>query len=82
MSARDLSIINTPPQNRFPIESSVISFNEEIIKDAINFEINRGGQVFFVHNRIENIQEIRALISRLVPSADIAIVHGLSLIHI
>ena len=76
MSARDLSIINTPPQNRFPIESSVISFNEEIIKDAINFEINRGGQVFFVHNRIENIQEIRALISRLVPSADIAIVHG------
>jgi len=76
MSARDLSIINTPPQNRFPIESSVISFNEEVIKDAINFEINRGGQVFFVHNRIENIQEIRALISRLVPSADIAIVHG------
>ncbi|MDA8938269.1 transcription-repair coupling factor [Flavobacteriaceae bacterium] len=76
MSARDLSIINTPPQNRFPIESSVISFNEEIIKDAVNFEINRGGQVFFVHNRIENIQEIRALISRLVPSADIAIVHG------
>ena len=76
MSARDLSIINTPPQNRFPIESSVMSFNEEIIKDAVNFEINRGGQVFFVHNRIENIQEIRALISRLVPSADIAIVHG------
>jgi transcription-repair coupling factor (superfamily II helicase) len=76
MSARDLSIINSPPQNRFPIESSVISFNEEIIKDAINFEINRGGQVFFVHNRIENIQEIRALISRLIPSADIAIVHG------
>ena len=76
MSARDLSIINSPPQNRFPIESSVISFNEDIIKDAVNFEINRGGQVFFVHNRIENIQEIRALISRLVPSADIAIVHG------
>ena len=76
MSARDLSIINTPPQNRFPIESSVISFNEDIIKDAVNFEINRGGQVFFVHNRIENIQEVRALISRLVPSADIAIVHG------
>ena len=76
MSARDLSIINTAPQNRFPIESSVISFNEDIIKDAVNFEINRGGQVFFVHNRIENIQEVRALISRLVPSADIAIVHG------
>jgi len=76
MSARDLSIINTPPQNRFPIESNVISFKEEIIKEAINFEIQRGGQVFFVHNRIENIQDIAALISRLVPNADIAIVHG------
>ena len=76
MSARDLSIINTPPQNRFPIESNVISFKEEIIKEAINFEIQRGGQVFFVHNRIENIQDITALISRLVPNADIAIVHG------
>ena len=76
MSARDLSIINTPPQNRFPIESKVISFKEEIIKEAINFEIQRGGQVFFVHNRIENIQDIAALISRLVPNADIAIVHG------
>ena len=76
MSARDLSIINTPPQNRFPIESNVISFKEEIIKEAINFEIQRGGQVFFVHNRIENIQDIAALISRLIPNADIAIVHG------
>ena len=76
MSARDLSIINTPPQNRFPIESNVISFKEEIIKEAINFEIQRGGQVFFVHNRIENIEDIAALISRLVPNADIAIVHG------
>ena len=76
MSARDLSIINTPPQNRFPIESNVISFKEEIIKEAINFEIQRGGQVFFVHNRIENIQDIAGLISRLVPNADIAIVHG------
>ena len=76
MSARDLSIINTPPQNRYPIESNVISFKEEIISEAINFEILRGGQVFFVHNRIDNIQDISAFISRLVPNADIAIVHG------
>ena len=76
MSARDLSIINSPPKNRFPIESNVISFDENLIKDAINFEINRAGQVFFVHNRIENIIEIKNLISRLVPSAHIAIVHG------
>ena len=76
MSARDLSIINTPPQNRFPIESNVISFKEEIITEAINFEMQRGGQVFFIHNRIENINDIAALISRLVPNADVAIVHG------
>ena len=76
MSARDLSIINSPPQNRFPIESNVIAFNENIIKDAINFEINRAGQVFFVHNRIENINEIKSMISRLVPSAHVAVVHG------
>ena len=76
MSARDLSIINTPPQNRFPIESNVISFNEEIIAEAVNFEIQRGGQVFFVHNRIENINEVSAMISRLAPNADIGIVHG------
>jgi len=76
MSARDLSIINSPPQNRFPIESNVISFNESVIKDAINFEMNRAGQIFFVHNRIENIAEIKNMISRLVPSAHIAVVHG------
>jgi transcription-repair coupling factor (superfamily II helicase) len=76
MSARDLSIINTPPQNRFPIESNVISLDEKVISEAIKFEIQRGGQVFFIHNRIENIQDVSALISRLVPNADIAIVHG------
>ena len=76
MSARDLSIINTPPQNRFPIESNVISFKEEIITEAINFEMQRGGQIFFIHNRIENINDIAALISRLVPNADVAVVHG------
>ena len=76
MSARDLSIINTPPPNRFPIESSVISFDEEIISDAINFELQRGGQIFFIHNRIENIPQMYSLISRIAPSADISIAHG------
>ncbi|MEO2144176.1 MAG: TRCF domain-containing protein, partial [Flavobacteriaceae bacterium] len=76
MSARDLSIINTPPQNRFPIESNVISFKEKIIAEAINFEIQRGGQVFFVHNRIENIKEVSAMISKLAPNAEVGIVHG------
>ena len=77
MSARDLVYYKfTPPQNRFPIESNVISFKEEIITEAINFEMQRGGQVFFIHNRIENINDIAALISRLVPNADVAIVHG------
>ena len=76
MSARDLSIINSPPQNRFPIESNVVSFKEDVIKDAINFEINSAGQVFFVHNRIENINEIKSMICRLVPSAHVAVVHG------
>ena len=76
MSARDLSIINSPPQNRYPIESNVISFDENTIRDAINFEINRDGQVFFVHNRIENIQEVKNMILRLIPSAHVAVVHG------
>ena len=76
MSARDLSIINSPPQNRYPIESNVISFDENTIRDAINFEINRDGQVFFVHNRIESIDEVKNMILRLVPSAHVAVVHG------
>lgn len=76
MAARDLSVINTPPPNRFPIESHVIRFNEEIIRDAINYEIQRGGQVFFIHNRIENIKEVAGMIQRLVPDAKIGIGHG------
>ena len=76
MSARDLSIINTPPPNRFPIESNVISFKEEVICEAINFEIQRGGQVFFIHNRIDNINDINSFLSRIVPNAEIAVVHG------
>ncbi|WP_456463411.1 transcription-repair coupling factor [Lutibacter sp.] len=76
MAARDLSVINTPPPNRVPIESNVIRFSEEIIRDAIRYEIQRGGQVFFIHNRIENIKEVAGLLQRLVPDAKIGIGHG------
>ncbi|MEJ2162301.1 MAG: transcription-repair coupling factor [Robiginitalea sp.] len=76
MAARDLSIINTPPPNRYPIESRVIRFNESAIRDAIIYEIQRGGQVFFVHNRIENIREVAGMLQRLVPDAKIGIGHG------
>ena len=76
MGARDLSIIRTPPPNRYPVETRVVTFHEEIIRDAIATELSRGGQVFFVHNRIENIQEIAGMISRLVPEAKVAIGHG------
>ncbi|MCF6296183.1 MAG: transcription-repair coupling factor [Flavobacteriaceae bacterium] len=76
MAARDLSVITTPPPNRYPIESSVIRFSEEIIRDAISYEIQRGGQIFFVHNRIENIKEVAGMIQRLVPDAKIGIGHG------
>ncbi|TNF74025.1 MAG: transcription-repair coupling factor, partial [Bacteroidetes bacterium] len=76
MAARDLSVINTPPPNRYPIESQVIRFNESVIRDAITYEIQRGGQVFFVHNRIENIREVAGMLQRLVPDAKIGIGHG------
>ena len=76
MAARDLSTINTPPPNRYPIDSQVIRFSEEIIRDAISYEIQRGGQVFFIHNRIENIKEVAGMLQRLVPGAKIAIGHG------
>jgi transcription-repair coupling factor (superfamily II helicase) len=66
MAARDLSVITTPPPNRYPIESHVVGFNEEVIRDAISYEIQRGGQVFFIHNRIENIKEVAGMIQRLV----------------
>nr|WP_262899828.1 transcription-repair coupling factor [Robertkochia marina] len=76
MAARDLSVITTPPPNRYPIESHVIRFSEESIRDAVSYEIQRGGQVFFIHNRIENIREVAGMIQRLVPDAKIAIGHG------
>ncbi len=76
MAARDLSVIKTPPPNRHPIESNVIRFSEEAIRDAVSYEISRGGQVFFIHNRIENIKEVAGLIQRLVPAAKVAVGHG------
>lgn len=76
MGARDLSIINTPPPNRYPIITELHVFKEEVIRDAIMYEISRGGQVFFVHNRVQNIEEIAGLIQRLCPDIRIGIGHG------
>lgn len=76
MGARDLSNINTPPPNRYPVQTEVHRFNEDIIREAINFEISRNGQVYFINNRIQNIYEIEALIRREVPDARICVGHG------
>ena len=76
MAARDLSVIATPPPNRYPIESEVIRFSEAQIRDGILYELQRGGQVYFIHNRVENIKEIAGLIQRLIPDARVGIGHG------
>lgn len=76
MGARDLSIINTPPPNRMPIVTELHGFNEEIIKEGIEYEVSRNGQVFVIHNRVENIREIQAKISRICPNVKSAVVHG------
>ncbi|WP_339887703.1 transcription-repair coupling factor [uncultured Flavobacterium sp.] len=76
MAARDLSVITTPPPNRYPIETNVIRHSEELIRDAITYEIQRNGQVFFINNRIENIKEVAGMIQRLVPDARVGIGHG------
>ncbi|CAM4084557.1 transcription-repair coupling factor [Flavobacterium antarcticum] len=76
MAARDLSVITTPPPNRYPIETHVVGFSEEMIRDAVSYEIQRNGQVYFVNNRIENIKEVAGMIQRLVPGARVGIGHG------
>lgn len=76
MGARDLSNITTPPPNRYPVQTEVERFNPDIIREAINFELSRNGQVFFINNRIQNIYEIEALIRREVPDARICVAHG------
>ena len=76
MGARDLSIINTPPPNRYPVQTEIHPFGEEIIREAIQFEISRGGQVFFVNTRVQNINDVAGMIQRMVPKARVAIAHG------
>src|SRR5690625_6446310 len=76
MAARDLSIIKTPPPNRQPIDTHLIGFNEEQIRDAVFYELQRGGQVFFIHNRIESLKEVAGMLQRLIPDARIGIGHG------
>lgn len=76
MGSRDLSTITTPPPNRHPVQTEVHTFDVEIIKDAINFELNRNGQIFIVHNRIQNIYELEALIKREIPNVRLTVGHG------
>ncbi len=76
MGARDLSVINTPPPNRHPIITELHVFNEEIIKEGIEYELSRGGQVFFIHNRVQNIYEVEALVKKIVKNARTVVAHG------
>jgi transcription-repair coupling factor (superfamily II helicase) len=76
MGARDLSIINTPPPNRYPITTELHTFNEKIIRDAIDFEVARGGQVFFIHNRVSDIHDMANMIHKLSPHVKVSVGHG------
>lgn len=76
MGARDLSVITTPPPNRYPIQTELHTFSEKVIQEAIQYELDRNGQVFFINNRVQNLNEIAALIKRLVPEARVCIGHG------
>lgn len=76
MGARDLSVISTPPANRYPIQTELHTFSEKIIQEAIRYEMDRNGQVFFINNRVQNLNELAGLIKRLVPEARVAIGHG------
>lgn len=76
MGARDLSVINTPPPNRQPVHTEVSMFNEELIRDAIYYETERGGQVFFIHNRVQGLSDMRVFIQRLCPDISIGMAHG------
>lgn len=76
LGVRDMSIIATPPPNRQPVQTKLHTFEAEVIRDAISYELRRGGQVFFIHNRVHDLEEMAALIKKLVPDARIAIGHG------
>jgi len=76
MGARDLSIISTPPPNRQPVVTELHVFNDKLIKEAVEYEIGRGGQVFFIHNRVADLMQLGGLIHKLVPKARVGIAHG------
>ena len=76
MAARDLSVIKTPPPNRQPVDTQLVGFNEEIFRDAIMYEMQRGGQVYIIHNRVQSLKDIAGMVQRLVPDARVAIGHG------
>ena len=76
LGARDLSIINTPPPNRIPVQTEIMLFDHDEVRKIINYELNRGGQVFFVHNRVEELQSIHDILHRLVPEMKICMAHG------
>lgn len=76
MAARDLSVIKTPPPNRQPVDTQMVGFNEEVLRDAVSYELQRDGQVYFINNRIENLKDIAGLIQRLVPDARVITGHG------
>ncbi|QTV06792.1 transcription-repair coupling factor [Faecalibacter bovis] len=76
MAARDLSVIKTPPPNRQPVETQLVGFNEEVFRDAIMYEMQRGGQVYIIHNRVQSLKDIAGMVQRLVPDARVATGHG------
>ncbi|MBO8445084.1 MAG: transcription-repair coupling factor [Bacteroidetes bacterium] len=76
LGARDLSIINTPPPNRIPIQTEIMLFDDDEVRGIINYELNRGGQIFFVHNRVEELSGINDILHRLVPDMKICVAHG------
>jgi transcription-repair coupling factor (superfamily II helicase) len=76
MGARDLSVIQTPPPNRYPIITEIHGSNEQLLREAITYEINRGGQIFFIHNRVQNIYEVEREINKIVPKAKTIVAHG------
>ena len=76
MGARDLSIISTPPPNRQPVQTELHVFGETLIQEAVSFELDRGGQVFFIHNRVADLKQLGAMIQKLVPGARVGVAHG------
>ena len=76
LGARDLSIINTPPPNRIPVQTEIMLFDHDEIKKIMNYELNRGGQIFFVHNRVEELQSVHDILHRLIPDMKICVAHG------